>query len=239
MSEIAGPVIAILRHAPWYAAVVGAIALILAMARSVRRRRKAAEARVRTALAAAPPDELRDGELAAIRGALDAERAITSVAALGFGGGRELCELGHASADAVVVSGDQRIALDGPIAVVVGSHVIRHHTLPTSHFEAAVILRDRARRSMQLDLWPSAIDAYHLRRVKPGDEVIARGRLRRTDDGWALVAGAGTVEVAAIELTAIAAVVDPVPAPPMGTLARSVLVGVAAWLLVAWIAYAV
>lgn len=236
MNDLAAPVIAFLRHAPWYAAVVGAVAAAIALVVSLRRRQHAAEARIRAGLAAEIASEWTDGELAAIRGVLDAERAITSVAVVGFGGGRELCELGHASADAALTVGDRRLVLDGPIAVAIGSHVIRHHTLPTSHFEQAAILRDRARRAMQLHLWPSAIDAYHLRKVKPGDEVIARGRLRRTDDGWTLVPGLGTVEVAAIELTALSAVVDPVPAPPLGTLARAVAAGVGAWVFVGLLA---
>lgn len=240
MTDVFGPVIAFLRQAPWYAAVVGALALALALASSLRRRRRAAEQRIRTALAVEPTalEAWQDGEPVVIRGILDGERAIASVAVVGFGGGRELCELGHASAEAWIVVEDRRIALDGPVAVAVGSHVIRHHKLPMSHFEAATILRDRARRAMQLHLWPSGIDSYHLRRVKPGDEVIARGRLRASEDRWELVPGTGTVEHAAIELTAVEAVVDPVPAPPLGTLARAVLAGVSAWVLVAAIARA-
>ncbi len=240
MKELSEPIIAFLRHAPWYAAVIGGVALAAAFVVFMRRRTVAAQARIRAALDATPaaPDTWRDGDEVAIRGVLDTERPLTSVAVVGFGGGRELCELGHASADAWVEVGGRRVALDGPIAVAVGSHVIRHHTLPTSHFEAATVLRDRARRTMQLGFWPSGIDAYHLRRVKPRDEVIARGRLRAVDGEWALVPRATTVEKAAIELTAVAAVVDPVPAPPLGTLARAFLVGLAAWLLVAAIAYA-
>src|SRR6185503_3709781 len=121
MNEISQPIIAFLRHAPWYAAVVGGVALIAAMVVFVRRRAVAAKARVREALAAevTPPDAWADGDDVAIRGVLDTERPITSVAVVGFGGGRELCELGHASADAWVEVGAHRVALDGPIAVAV------------------------------------------------------------------------------------------------------------------------
>lgn len=240
MKEISEPIIELLRHAPWYAPVIGGVALVLAFVWSQRRRVAIAQRRIAAALAVVPvsPDDWRDGDEVAIRGVLDTERPITSVAVLGFGGGRELCELGHTSADAWIEVGAARVALDGPVAVSVGSHVIRHHTLPTSHFEAATIGRDRARRTMQLGFWPSGIDAYHLRKVKPRDEVFARGKLARTDAGWALRPIGNTPEKAAIEVTAVAAVVDPVPAPPLGTLARSFLVGVAAGVAVAVIAYA-
>ena len=216
-----------LRHAPWFAYLAGGIVFLAVMVIANVWRARAARRRVQAALGheAAGTAAWRDGEEAWLRGVLRTERPVTTIALVGFAFGRELVEHAPAAPEAAIDVDGQTVTLDGPVTIEVGSRVIRHHTIPTAHFEAATVARDKVRRTMQLGQWPSGIDAYHLRQVAAGDEVLARGRLVRGDDGWR-VAGP-------ITLVAIRAVVDPPPAPPLGTMARAALAGVATWAAVA------
>lgn len=219
-----------LRRAPWTAYLAGAAVFLAVMIAADLWRRRAARRRVAAATtrAVAPPAAWRDGEEVAVRGALRAERPVTTIAVMGFVFGTELVEHAPTAPEAAVEVEGARVALDGPVVIEVGSRVVRHHKIPTDHFEAATVARDKVRRAMQLGMWRSGIDAYHLRHVAPGDEVIARGRLvRDPDGGWRLT---GPVSLAATR-----AVVDPAPSPPLGTMARAALAGVATWALVALI----
>lgn len=212
-----------LRHSPAVAIALGVAAFLASMIAAVARRRRAATRRVQAALA-------RD---ATVTGTLVAERPLVDVAVLGFGRGDELVEHAPVATDAAIDDGPRRVVLDGAFAITAGSRVVRHHAVPTDHFEAATVARDKVRRAMQMNMWPSGIDAYHVRYLRPGDEVRAHGRLVEDAGAWRLV-GDGKP----IELVARAAVVDPVPLPPLGAMARAALVGVAIWIaasaLAAW-----
>ena len=195
-------------------------------------RRRVAARRVAGALAAptTPPAGWRDGAEVAVRGVLATERPVTTIAVLGFALGTELVEHAPAAPDGAIEVDGARLALDGPVVITVGSRVVRHHAIPTAHFEAASVARDKVRRAMQLGMWKSGIDAYHLRHVAPGDEVIVRGTLAGGDGAWSLVPPG---PLAPITIAATRAVVDPPPAPPLGSLARAALAGVATWLVLA------
>jgi hypothetical protein len=187
-------------------------------------RRRAARRRVAAALAAAPtaPAAWRDGEPAVIAGVLHAERPVVSVAVLGYGRGKEQVEHGRGAAPEAWLDVDgERVELAGSVAIVVGSRVVRHHAVPPEQFEIATVARDKARRAGQLDVWHGGVDGYHVRYVKDGDVVLARGTLVRGDGGWRLDD--------AIELAARGGVVDPVVAPPMRTLAHAAIAGLAVW----------
>lgn len=221
-----------LRHAHWGTYLAGAVVLLIVIALGGVWRRRVAARRVAAALAAptTPPAGWRDSAEVAIRGVLQAERPVMSIAVLGFALGTELVEHAPAAPEATIEVDGLRVALDGPVVVTVGSRVVRHHTIPTAHFEAASVARDKVRRAMQLGMWKSGIDAYHLRHVAPGDEVIARGMLAGGDGAWRLTPSG---PLAPITLAATRAVIDPPPAPPLGSLARAALAGVATWLLLA------
>jgi len=224
-----------LRRAHWSAIVAGVVVFLAAMVAATLWRKRAARRRVIAAttgcVAPALPDGWRDGEEVAVRGVLRAERPVRSIAVVGFVLGRELVEHAPSAPEAVIEVGEARLVVDGPVAITVGSRVVRHHAIPTEHFEQATVARDKVRRSMQLGMWKSGIDAYHVRHVAPDTEVIGRGRLVRDPDGtWRLTAPGVT---APITLAAIGGVVDPPPAPPLGTMARAALAGVATWVLVA------
>lgn len=221
--------------------VAGAAALLLTLWLATRRRQRAAARRVRDILAAPTiaPAAWRDGAEVVVRGVLRGDRPVVSVAVLGFGAGRELVENAPAAAPEawLEVADDAggepvRVGFGGAVAVTVGSHVIRHHALPTSHFEAAAVGRDRVRRAMELRMWPSGIDAFHIRRVLAGDQVLARGRMVRSpDDGsWQLTPASVT---AAIELASLKAVVDPAPLSPLTSLGRAVAIGLVTFLTLA------
>ncbi len=227
-----------LRHAPWFAIVAGAVGFALGLVIAGQLRRRAAARRVRTVRARATvgPAQWRDGERTWVRGRLRGA-PLASVAVVGFTGLRELIEHGPRAAPddaALEVEGVATpVVLDGSVVVLAGSHVIRHFELPHDHFEIACVARDRARRAGQLGMWPAGIDGYHILRAVPGDELLVGGMLARGDDGgWTLRSIEG-----AIEVVALAAVVDPVPLPPLGTMARSALLGVAVWVAVAFVAW--
>jgi hypothetical protein len=222
-----------LRHAHWSTYLAGAVVFLVVMMLGTAWRRRVARRRVAAALAPEPaaPAAWRDGDPVAVRGILRAERPVTTIAVLGFALGTELVEHAPAAPEAAVEVEGVPVRLDGPVVIDAGSRVVRHHAIPTAHFEAASVARDKVRRAMQLGMWKSGIDAYHLRHVAPGDEVIARGRLARAGDGaWHLTPPG---PLAPITLAATRAVVDPPPAPPLGSMARAALAGVATWVLLA------
>ncbi len=227
-----------LRHAPVYAIALGAVAFAAGLVIATQLRKRAAARRVREALAreAVAPAAWQDGARAWIRGTLRGA-PVASVTVLGFGARRELQEHGPRAAPdeaAVEVDGvDPPVRLDGSVAVLAGTHVVRHFAVPHDHFEIAMVARDRARRAGQLGMWPAGIDGYHVRRAVPGDAVLAGGTLARGDDGAWTLRPAG----AAIEVAALGAEIDPAPLPPLGTMARSALLGVAVWLVVAYVAH--
>src|SRR5688500_10968771 len=199
----------LLRQAGWpaYAAAVAVLSATLTIAKA--RRHRAARARVREALAVAPtpPDAWSDGADVTLRGVLRAERPVTALALISFASGREQIELATSAVDdGWLEVGDIRVALAGSVAIAVGSHVLRHHELPPDRFEAASVARAKVRRATELHLWRGGIDGYHARRISPGDEVLARGRLVRDPDSdtWRLAPIRD-----AIELAAIGGVVDP------------------------------
>ena len=215
---------AFLRHVTWpaFAAAAAVIAITLAIARA--RRTHAARARVRAALDTAPtPTEAwREGDEVTVRGTLRADRPIVGLALIGFAG-REQVELAPGAGENAFV-GD--VALADPIAIVVGSHVVRHHEMPPDHFEAASVARAKIRRATELHVWRGGVDGYHVRRVKPGDEVLARGRLARHHDGWRLEQ---------VQLAALPGVVDPVQLPPQSAMGQAVVFGAAAFVAVAYL----
>jgi hypothetical protein len=221
-----------LRHAHWSTYLAGAVVLLAVMALGGVWRRRVARRRVAAALAAptTAPADWRAGAEVAVRGVLSTDRPVMSIAVLGFAFGAELVEHAPAAPDAAVEVDGARVALDGPVVIAVGSRVVRHHAIPTAHFEAASVARDKVRRAMQLGMWKSGIDAFHLRYAAPGDEVIARGTLAGGDGAWRLTASG---PLAPITLAATRPVIDPPPAPPLGSLARAALAGVATWLLLA------
>jgi hypothetical protein len=227
---------AFVRDAGWPAFAAAVAAVIATLRLAQRTRRRAAQRRVREALAPAPvpPAEWRDGAEVAVRGVLRADRAITTVAVVGFANGDELTELTHdAIDDAWLEVADVRVALGEPLTVRVGSHVVRHHEPPRERFEAAMIGRDKARRATELRIWRGGVDGYHLRKVAAGDEVLARGRLARDGDGWRLVPAGGVGS--AIELAAIRAVVDPVMLPPQTSVGRAMVFAAVAFLATAYL----
>ncbi|MCB9564237.1 MAG: hypothetical protein H6708_27920 [Kofleriaceae bacterium] len=169
-------------HAHWPAFVAGGAALVTTLQLAVWRRTRLARARVAAALAApvTPRAAWVDGGDVVLRGTLRAERRISAIAGMGYAGGREQQELGYDAVDAAAIEVEgERVALGEPLAVVVGSHVIRHHELPRDRFEAASLVRDRVRRATELHLWRGGVDGYHERRIADGEQVLARGRLVR------------------------------------------------------------
>ena len=209
-----------LRDAPAWTFVAAGAAIVAVIAGVVARRTRAARRRVAAALA----------EPYTVRGVLRADRAVVSVAVVAFAG-EELAEIATRSADELAIerADGSRVVLDGTVAIVVGSRVVRHHAIPTEHFELATVARDRARRAMQLGAWRGGIDAYHVRSIAPGDELVARGVL----DGDRLVPPS---IVRPIELASLRGTVDPAPMPPLAGLARAALAGAATWLLAAALA---
>jgi hypothetical protein len=222
----------------WIGVIPGAVVFAFAMWTAVRRRAQAAAARVAEALAPVPlaRDAWREDEPVVLRGTIDAPASprLASVAALGFADGKEQQELGARGwPEAFLVCGDDRIAIDGPVAIHVGTRVIRHHGLPPDHFELASIARDATRRASQMKMWLGGVDAFHVRLLAPGDEVLARGRLRKVDDGWVLLprseSKGSTIDVAAIAKP----VIDPPPVPPLTTMARAFLFAIVTWSAIA------
>jgi hypothetical protein len=222
-----------IRHAPWPAYAAAAVALGATLAYLQSRRRRAARARVARALAATPvaPADWSDGAEVCLRGVLRADRAAVTVALLGFVGGVEQSELTpDALDDAALEVADTRVQLGAPVVVRVGSHVVRHLTIPPERFDAASVARAKVQRATELHVWRGGIDGYHVRRISPGDEVLARGRLRRDGDTWHLEPAA-----AAIDLVATRAVVDPVMMPEKVTMGRAMLSAAIAFLATAWL----
>jgi hypothetical protein len=223
-----------IRAAGWTAYAAGVATLATTLWLSAKQRERIAKKRVAAALAVAavPPDAWRDGDEIVVRGRLDAERAVSAVALMGFADGDEQIELTHDAVDGATLDcGGIPLALGEPLAVLVGSHVIRHHEIPPERFTQATVGRDRIRRATEMKMWHGGVEGYHMRRVKPGDEVLARGRLARADDGWRLE----PIGRRAIELTALAGVVDPVQLPPQSAMGRAVVFGAAAFLAAAYL----
>lgn len=230
----AGWLLTLLRDAPLAAHALGVATGAAVMHLARRRRRRAAEAR-RARLTSPPglaPEAWAEaaarGEVVALRGRLAAGRRLTSVVAVGFGDGRELHEVGLVGSDEPALeTGGGSVRLDGPCAVEVGTHVIRHWSLPPEFFEVAAVVRARVQRAQQLRVWPANLDAYHVRHLAPGDAVVARGRLERDEHGWRLTPAGD-----AITLAAPGGEADAAPLDPKLALGRAVAAGAAAWALV-------
>jgi len=227
----------------WIGVVPGVAVVALVLWIAIERRRRAAAARVAAALAAPPVAPASWAAIGAdtavvLRGRVDAPAGarLACVAALGFADGKEQQELGNRGwPDTVLDVDGEPVVIDGPVAILAGSRVIRHHGLPPDHFELASIARDATRRASQMKMWLGGVDAFHVRLIAPGDEVLARGRLRRDDTGWRLIP-ASDAKGAPIEVAATRApVIDPPPIPPLTSLARAFLAGVAVWSAIALI----